>query len=57
MLNEARELAGATFRPDLSPSRQREGEEYEVKRHIAAATKLCAKTYQHYSSAVHIRCF
>lgn len=27
---EARELSGATFRPDLSPSRQRAGEEFLV---------------------------
>lgn len=26
MMSEVRQLAGATFRPDLSPSRQREGE-------------------------------
>lgn len=25
VMSEARQLAGATFRPDLSPSRQREG--------------------------------
>lgn len=31
MLTEARELAGATFRPDLSPSRQREGECFLVR--------------------------
>jgi hypothetical protein len=29
-MSEAKQLAGATFRPDLSPSRQREGECFAV---------------------------
>lgn len=30
VLKEAKELAAATFRPDLSPSRQRAGESFAV---------------------------
>lgn len=38
-MKEARELDGATFRPDLSPSRQRAGESFAV-----SVSSLCFQT-------------